>query len=120
MRVAEPAAPPLTAAPPSRLRQFYSLTKPRVVQLIVFCALIGMVLAVPGAPSWAEARLGLVACVGIWLVAGAAAAFNCLVEKGIDAKMKRTSWRPTARQELQDWQTLLFSALLCGAGSVLL
>lgn len=120
MRVAEPTAPPLTAALPSRLRQFYSLTKPRVVQLIVFCALIGMVLAVPGVPSWAEARLGLVACLGIWLVAGAAAAFNCLVEKGIDAKMKRTSWRPTARNELQDWQTLLFSGLLCAAGSVLL
>jgi protoheme IX farnesyltransferase len=121
MPVAEPTAPPLTVAPPpSRLRQFYSLTKPRVVQLIVFCALIGMVLAVPGAPSWAEARLGLIACLGIWLVAGAAAAFNCLVEKGIDAKMKRTAWRPTARQELQDWQTLLFSGLLCGAGSVLL
>jgi protoheme IX farnesyltransferase len=120
MRVAEPTAPPMTAAPPSRLRQFYSLTKPRVVQLIVFCALIGMVLAVPGAPTWAEVRLGLVACLGIWLVAGAAAAFNCLVEKGIDAKMKRTSWRPTARQELQDWQTLLFSALLCVAGSALL
>ena len=120
MRVAEPTAPPLTAALPSRLRQFYSLTKPRVVQLIVFCALIGMVLAVPGAPSWAETRLGLVACLGIWLVAGAAAAFNCLVEKGIDAKMKRTSWRPTARNELQDWQTLLFSGLLCAAGSVLL
>ncbi|SDP55661.1 protoheme IX farnesyltransferase [Rhodoferax sp. OV413] len=105
---------------PSRLRQFNALTKPRVIQLIVFCALIGMVLAVPGVPSWAEVRLGLIACLGIWLVAGAAAAFNCLVEKGIDAKMKRTSWRPTARQELQDWQTLLFSGLLCTAGSVLL
>jgi protoheme IX farnesyltransferase len=78
------------------------------------------VLAVPGAPTWDQVRLGLTACLGIWLVAGAAAAFNCLVEKGIDAKMKRTSWRPTARQELQDWQTLLFSALLCTAGSVLL
>ncbi|MCX7276494.1 MAG: heme o synthase [Burkholderiales bacterium] len=120
MRVAEPTAPPMTAASPSRLRQFYSLTKPRVVQLIVFCALIGMVLAVPCVPTWAEVRLGLLACLGIWLVAGAAAAFNCLVEKGIDAKMKRTSWRPTARQELQDWQTLLFSALLCVAGSALL
>ena len=105
---------------PSRLRQFNALTKPRVIQLIVFCALIGMVLAVPGVPSWAEVRLGLIACLGIWLVAGAAAAFNCLVEKGIDAKMKRTSWRPTARNQLQDWQTLLFSGLLCTAGSVLL
>ena len=101
-------------------RQFYALTKPRVVQLIVFCALIGMVLAVPGVPSWAQVRLALVACLGIWLVAGAAAAFNCIVEKGLDAKMKRTAWRPTAKGELNDAQTLLFSAVLCGAGSALL
>ncbi len=102
------------------VKQFYALTKPRVVQLIVFCALIGMVLAVPGAPAWAEVRLALLACAGIWLVAGAAAAFNCIVEKGIDAKMKRTAWRPTAKGELSDWQTLLFSAVLCALGSWLL
>ena len=101
-------------------RQFYALTKPRVIQLIVFCALIGMVLAVPGVPSWAEVRLALIACLGIWLVAGAAAAFNCVVEKGIDAKMKRTAWRPTAKGELADRQTLLFSAVLCVLGSALL
>ncbi len=99
------------------LRQFYALTKPRVVQLIVFCALIGMVLAVPGIPTWDDVRLGLVACGGIWLVAGAAAAFNCIVEKGIDAKMRRTAWRPTARGELSDTQTLVFSGVLCGLGS---
>jgi protoheme IX farnesyltransferase len=104
----------------SVFRQFYALTKPRVVQLIVFCALIGMVLAVPGVPTWAEVRLGLIACLGIWLVAGAAAAFNCIVEKGIDAKMKRTPWRPTAKGELNDRQTLLFSAVLCLLGSGLL
>jgi protoheme IX farnesyltransferase len=101
-------------------RQFYALTKPRVVQLIVFCALIGMVLAVPGLPGWAELLQMALACAGIWLVAGAAAAFNCLVEQSIDAKMKRTAWRPTAKGELADWQTLLFSVLLCLAGSVLL
>ncbi len=104
----------------SVIKQFYALTKPRVIQLIVFCALIGMVLAVPGLPTWPEFKLALVACLGIWLVAGAAAAFNCIVEKGIDAKMKRTAWRPTARGELADWQTLLFSAVLCAAGSALL
>ena len=102
------------------MRQFYALTKPRVVQLIVFCALIGMVLAVPGLPSWPDVKLALIACAGIWLVAGAAAAFNCLVEKGIDAKMKRTAWRPTARGELGDWQTLLFATVLCAAGSWIL
>nr|WP_315182365.1 heme o synthase [uncultured Albidiferax sp.] len=119
MSVVEPTAPSVTSLP-SRLRQYNALTKPRVIQLIVFCALIGMVLAVPGVPTWMEAQRGLIACLGIWLVAGAAAAFNCLVEKGIDSRMKRTAWRPTARNELQDWQTLLFSALLCLAGSVLL
>ena len=108
------------AAQASTARQFYVLTKPRVVQLIVFCALIGMVLAVPGLASWAELRLALLACVGIWLVSGAAAAFNCIVEQGIDAKMKRTAWRPSARGELGKRQTLLFSAVLCLLGSVLL
>ena len=98
-------------------RQFYALMKPRVIQLIVFCALIGMVLAVPGVPSLDDVRLAFIACVGIWLVAGAAAAFNCLVEKGIDAKMRRTAWRPTARGELSDRQALLFSGALCALGS---
>jgi protoheme IX farnesyltransferase len=104
----------------STWRQYYALTKPRVVQLIVFCALIGMVLAVPGAPDGAEIRLGLIACAGIWLVAGAAAAFNCVVEKTIDAKMKRTAWRPTAKGELSDRQALIFSAVLCAVGSAIL
>lgn len=102
------------------IRQYNALTKPRVIQLIVFCALIGMVLAVPGLPDWAQVKVAAIASFGIWLVAGAAAAFNCLVEKGIDAKMKRTAWRPTAKGELSDLQTGLFSAVLCGAGSVLL
>lgn len=101
----------------SRARQYYVLTKPRVVQLIVFCALIGMLLASPGLPDW---RVVLAAVAGIWLVAAAAAAFNCLVEERIDARMTRTAWRPTARGELTHTQTLLFSTLLCVAGSVLL
>ena len=104
----------------SVVRQFYALMKPRVIQLIVFCAVIGMVLAVPGLPSLEEVRVGAIASFGIWLVAGAAAAFNCLVEKGIDAKMRRTAWRPTARGELSDRQTLVFSAVLCAIGSWLL
>lgn len=102
------------------VRQFYVLTKPRVVQLIVFCALIGMVLAIPGVPSWPAVRLVLLASAGIWLVAAAAAAFNCIVEQSIDAKMKRTAWRPTARGQLGNGHTLLFSGVLCLAGSALL
>jgi protoheme IX farnesyltransferase len=101
----------------SRLRQYYVLTKPRVVQLIVFCAVIGMLLAEPGLPDW---RLALPATAGIWLVAAAAAAFNCLVEQHIDAKMARTAWRPTARHELTNGQTLMFSLVLCALGSGLL
>jgi len=105
---------------PSVLRQFYALTKPRVIQLIVFCAFIGMVLAVPGMPSGAQVALAALGCLGIYLVAGAAAAFNCIVEKGIDAKMKRTAWRPTANGQLGDGQTLLFSGVLCVVGSAIL
>ena len=101
----------------SRLRQFYALTKPRVVQLIVFCAVVGMLLAEPGLPPVGTA---LAAAAGIWLVAAAAAAFNCLVERRIDAKMARTAWRPTAKGELTNMQALVFSALLCAAGAVLL
>ena len=104
----------------SRWRQFNALTKPRVIQLIVFCALIGMVLAVPGVPSWAEVQLAALACLGIWFVSGAAAAFNCLVEKGIDSRMKRTAWRPTAKGELSDRDTLLFSTIMCAFGSWIL
>ena len=102
------------------LRQFNALTKPRVIQLIVFCALIGMVLAVPGVPSLDQVGVAARACIGIWLVAAAAAAFNGIVEQGIDAKMKRTAWRPTARGELSNTQTLLFSAILAAAGSAIL
>ena len=116
---------PSAASAPSRpalslFAQFYALTKPRVVQLIVFCALIGMVLAIPGVPGWNDVRLGAIACAGIWLVAGAAAAFNCLVEQQIDAKMRRTAWRPTARGQLSNPLTLAFSAALCALGSWLL
>ena len=105
---------------PSKFRQFYVLTKPRVVQLIVFCALIGMVLAVPGVPSAADVKLALIACAGIWLVAGAAAAFNCLVEQSIDARMKRTAMRATAQGHISNWVTLAFSAVLCAIGSAIL
>lgn len=122
MKTESPQAVPVSTpnTNPSVVRQFYALTKPRVIQLIVFCALIGMVLAVPGAPTWAQVQLAALACLGIWLVAGAAAAFNCIVEQGIDAKMKRTAWRPTARGELSNTQTLLFSAVLGLLGSAVL
>jgi len=94
-----------------RLRQFIGLTKPRVVSLVVFCAAIGMFLATPGMVPHA---LFLSTIVGIWLVAGSAAAVNCLVERRIDAVMSRTRGRPLPRGELTVQQTLTF-ALVIGA-----
>jgi protoheme IX farnesyltransferase len=108
-------ATPLRTA--SRWSQYLALTKPRVVQLIVFCAVIGMLMAEQGLP---DLRVALAATVGIWLVASAAAAFNCLVEQQIDRRMARTAWRPTAKGELNSTQALVFSLLLGGAGSALL
>jgi len=97
----------------TRFRQFFALTKPRVVSLIVFCAVIGMFLAVPGLPP---AGIVFAATLGIALVAGAAAAINCLVEQKLDALMQRTRGRPLPRGELTSLQTLVFAALVGGTG----
>ena len=74
----------LHASLAQQLRAFYALTKPRVVSLIVFTAVIGMFLAAPG---MVPAQILLAGTLGIALVAGAAAAINCLVEQKIDALM---------------------------------
>ena len=97
----------------NRIAQYWALTKPRVTQLAVFCAVIGMFLAVPGLPDW---RLLLSATIGIWLLAGAAFAVNCLVEREIDSRMARTARRPMARGEITVVKTLLFSGVIGGAG----
>jgi protoheme IX farnesyltransferase len=96
-----------------RLRAFYALTKPRVVSLIVFTAVIGMFLAAPG---FVPTGILLGGTLGIALVAGAAAAVNCLVEHKIDAVMQRTRWRPLPRGELTPAQTLVFAGGLGGLG----
>ena len=97
----------------SRASQYLALTKPRVTQLAVFCAVIGMFLSTPGMVPWQKLVGG---AVGIWLLAGAAFAINCLVEQKVDAKMRRTSWRPSARGQITSVQILTFSALLGGIG----
>jgi len=102
-----------------RLRQFYELTKPRVVYLIVFCAVIGMFLAVPPAVG-VRLEVLLAATLGIALVAGAAAAFNCLVEQKLDAIMLRTRARPLPRGELTSGQTLVFAGIVGGIGLAIL
>jgi protoheme IX farnesyltransferase len=90
-------------------RQYWSLTKPRVVALIVFTAVIGMFLAVPELPPWREAVLGT---LGIWLAASSAAAINQLLDSRIDAQMARTSWRPLVSGTLTPRQALLFALVL--------
>jgi len=100
-----------------RLRAFYSLTKPRVVSLIVFTAVIGMFLATPGV---VPIEVLLAGTAGIALVAGAAAAVNCLVEQKIDAVMSRTRWRPLPQGEVSLAQTLVFAGALGGVGLWLL
>jgi protoheme IX farnesyltransferase len=106
----------------SRLQQLLQLTKPRVISLIVFTAVIGMFLAVPGeelsSPSfWTVA---LFATLGIALVAGSAAAVNCLVEQKIDAVMARTRARPLPMGTITSQETLLFSGAVGGIGLTLL
>ncbi|HEY5896994.1 MAG TPA: heme o synthase [Burkholderiales bacterium] len=100
-----------------RFRAFYALTKPRVVSLIVFTAVIGMFL---GTPGMVPPQILLAATVGIALVAGAAAAVNCLVELKIDAVMQRTRWRPLPRGELTALQTVVFAGAIGGLGLWLL
>lgn len=100
-----------------RAQAFFALTKPRVVSLIVFTALIGMLLATPG---MVDPQILLAGGLGIALVAGAAAAANCLIEHKTDALMQRTSSRPLPRGELTTRQTLIFAALIGGLGLWLL
>jgi heme o synthase len=97
----------------SRAAQYWALTKPRVTQLAVFCAVIGMFLSTPGMVPWDKLIGGM---VGIWLLAGAAFAINCLMEQKVDAKMRRTAWRPSARGQITTTQILTFSAILGGIG----
>lgn len=106
-----------TLVQPSVMRQYLALTKPRVVMLITFCAVIGMFLSTPG---WVPLSVLINATLGITLVAGAAAAVNCLVEQHIDARMARTAWRPLPSGTLTPQQTLIFSGVLGGIGTFLL
>ena len=102
-----------STTPPNRIAQYWALTKPRVTQLAVFCAVIGMFLATPDLPNW---QTVVAATAGIWLLAGAAFAVNCLVEREIDSRMARTARRPMARGEITVPQTLVFSGVIGGAG----
>jgi protoheme IX farnesyltransferase len=106
-----------SAVPMKKWQQYWALTKPRVTQLAVFCAIIGMFLATPGMVPWSVLIGG---SIGIWLLAGAAFAVNCLVEQKLDAKMRRTAWRPSATGELGQKQIIVFAFVIGLAGMVLL
>ena len=99
---------------PAIARQYLELTKPRVVALIVFTAIIGMFLAVPG---WPPLRASIAGFIGIWLAAASAAAINHLIDQRIDKLMMRTAHRPLATGALTPLQVLLF-ALALGALSM--
>jgi protoheme IX farnesyltransferase len=102
---------------PSLYRQYLVLTKPRVTQLAVFCAVIGMFLATPGLP---DMQVVVAATAGIWLLAAAAFAVNCLIEQEVDARMLRTARRATARGTISNAQVIVFSGVLGGAGMLVL
>jgi heme o synthase len=99
----------------SLVREYLQLTKPRVVALLVFCAVIGMFLAVPGIPPWRALVFGT---LGIWMASGSAAAFNHLIDERIDKLMARTARRPLATGTLKPRQVLLF-AIVLGIASML-
>lgn len=103
--------------PQSRFSQYWTLTKPRVTKLAVFCAVIGMFLATDGFPDWQTLIAGT---AGIWLLAAAAFAVNCLVEARVDARMTRTARRATASGELSTTQTVVFSSIIGGLGMLVL
>ena len=98
-------------------RQYLVLTKPRVTQLAVFCAVIGMFLATPGLPNLATV---VAATLGIWLLAAAAFAVNCLIEQEIDARMLRTARRGTAQGTISNLQVIVLSGVLGGIGMLVL
>ncbi len=107
----------ITAPTPGLLRQYLVLTKPRVTQLAVFCAVIGMFLATPTLPDMQKVVAGT---IGIWMLAAAAFAINCLIEQEVDSRMVRTARRGTARGTISTAQVLSLSGLLGGLGMLLL
>ena len=98
-------------------RDFYELTKPKVVMLIVFTAIVGMVLAVPGWPGVVPIVIG---SLGIGFAASSAAVINHVLDARIDIQMSRTHNRPVAQGRLTDFQALTFAFFLCAASMLML
>ena len=100
-----------------RWRDYWIVTKPRVTLLAVFTAFIGMLLVDKSLPSMTVLIGGN---LGIWLIAGASFAMNCLLEATVDAKMKRTDKRPSAQGTLTTMQIVVFALILGALGSAVL
>ena len=98
-------------------RQYYDLTKPRVVMLIVFTAIVGMLLAVEGMPNW---QLVFAASAGIGLAASSGAVINQIIDMRADAIMARTRNRPLATGRMEIWQAIIFAILLSATGMLVL
>ena len=96
---------------------YWVVTKPRVTALAVFTSFIGMLLVDKGFPP---ATVVIGGCIGIALLAGASFAMNCLLEAAVDARMKRTDWRPSAQGRLSTAQIVIFALLLGVVGSAVL
>ena len=101
----------------AQLRDFYELTKPKVVMLIVFTAIVGMVLAVPGWPGMTPLVVG---SLGIGFAASSAAVINHVLDSRIDVQMSRTHNRPIAQGRLTDLQALVFAFVLCTVSMLML
>jgi protoheme IX farnesyltransferase len=104
-------------AAPHRFARLYALTKPKVVRLVVFCAVIGMLLA--GREAFDLVRAAF-ATAGIWLIASAAAVFNCVLERRVDARMTRTVGRLNAEGHPSVGSASGFGAVLCAGGGAVL
>lgn len=98
-------------------RDYYELTKPRVVILIVFTAIVGMLLAVPGLPPLDALVFGT---LGIGVAASSAAVINHVLDARIDVHMSRTRGRPLPQGKLSEQQALIFAAILCLASMLAL
>ncbi len=97
--------------------QYLALTKPRIVMLAAFCALIGMLLAAETTVPW---QIMVFGTAGISLLAGAGFAFNCVIERSIDARMARTRGRPLARGEVGTAPAIAFASTIGTLGAAML
>ena len=97
------------AIEPAGWRRYYELTKPRVVALITFTAIVGVLLASPGWPPLGPLVWGT---LGIALASGCAAAINHVLDRRFDEQMARTQSRPLPTRQLTERRALIFAAVL--------